>query len=94
MQRAFTKDHVIILPHAEEYRLFYDVSREDVLRVLNEPDTHEGLATGYYTVEKQMGGHRLFLYYYLTLPLQAARDEVYAIVDFIGYATISDLLPK
>jgi len=38
-----------------------------------------------YTVEKDFAGHRVYIYYYLTLPLQADRDEAYVIVDFVGY---------
>jgi len=81
----FTKDHVFILPQAEEYRTFYNVNISDVLSCLNEPH-HEGLATDHYTVEKTVNGSRLYVYYYLTLPLQGKKDEAYAIVDFIGLA--------
>ncbi len=37
----FPTDHIIILPHAEEYRKFYGISLGQVLTTLNEPDTHE-----------------------------------------------------
>jgi hypothetical protein len=81
----FPRDHVFILPHAEEYRRFYDVSIKQVLLCLNEPDLHEGLAEGHCTVEKTFSGQRVYVYYYLTLPLQGERDEAYVIVDFVGY---------
>lgn len=87
--RTFPEDHVIILPHAEEYRRFYDVSLDEVLLTLNEPETHEGLSEDHYTVEKTYGMHRVYLYYYLTLPLQAKQDELYAIVDFIGFTSLN-----
>ncbi len=82
----FPRDHVFILPHAQEYRRLYGVSVEQVLVCLNKPDLHEGLAEDHYTVEKLFNTHRVYVYYYLTLPLQGDRDEVYVIVDFIGYA--------
>jgi hypothetical protein len=85
----FTKDHVFILPQAEEYRKFYSVRVSDVLSCLNEPH-HDGLATDHYVVEKTVKGSRLYVYYYLTLPLQGKKDEAYAIVDFIG---LTDNLP-
>ncbi len=81
----FPRDHVFILPHAEEYRRLYDVSVEQVLLCLNEPDLREGLAEDHYTVEKSYAGQRIYVYYYLTLPLQGERDETYVIVDFVGY---------
>jgi hypothetical protein len=86
----FTSDHIFILPHAQEYALLYDVSIEDVLLTLNDPDTNEGLATGHYTVEKQIGTRRLYVYYYRTLPLQGKTQEYFAIVDFIGYTGVED----
>ncbi len=82
----FTTDHVFILPHAEEYRALYSISLKQVLETLNHPDTHEGLTTGRYTAEKTFGKHRVYVYYYRTLPLNGKTDEVYAVVDFIGYA--------
>lgn len=82
---VFPKDHVFILPHAQEYRRFYGISIEQVLSCLNEPDLQEGLADDHYTVEKTVNGHRVYIYYYLTLPLQGNGDEMYVIVDFIGY---------
>ena len=82
----FTTDHVFILPHAEEYRVLYSISLNRVLTTLNAPDTHEGLTTGRYTAEKAFGMHRVYVYYYRTLPLRGKADEVYAIVDFIGYS--------
>jgi hypothetical protein len=81
----FTKDHIFILPQAEEYRKFYKVTIADVLSCLNEPH-HNGMATDHYIAEKSVNGSRLFVYYYLTLPLQGKKDETYAIVDFIGLA--------
>ena len=84
----FTTDHVFILPHAEEYRALYSIPLNQVLTTLNEPDTHEGLTTGRYTAEKTFGKHRVYVYYYRTLPLRGKTDEVYAIVDFIGYSGI------
>jgi hypothetical protein len=90
---SFTKDHVFILPQAEEYRKFYSLSIADVLATLNEPDTQVGLATDHYTVEKTYRKHRVYVYYYLTLPLQGKQDEAYAIVDFIGYTASQDLAP-
>src|SRR5438876_2289911 len=81
----FPRDHVFILPHAEEYRRFYSVSIKQVLECLNEPDLQEGLAEDHYTAEKLFNTHQVYVYYYLTLPLQGNRDEVYVIVDFIGY---------
>ncbi len=81
----YPEDHVFILPHAQEYRRAYSVSIEQVLLCLNKPDLQEGLAEDHYTVEKTFNGHRVYVYYYLTLPLQGERDEVYVIVDFVGY---------
>ncbi len=86
MPGQFTKDHIFILPHAEEYRRFYDVSIDHLLETLNAPDVHEGLADSRYTNEKTFPVHRLYVYYYLTLPLHGKRDEAYAIIDFIGYS--------
>jgi len=82
----FTTDHVFILPHAEEYRVLYSIPLHQVLTTLNSPDTHEGLTTGRYSAEKAFGKHRVYVYYYRTLPLNGKSDEVYAIVDFIGYS--------
>ena len=82
----FTTDHVFILPHAEEYRVLYSIPLDQVLTTLNQPDTHEGLTTGRYTAEKTLAKHRVYVYYYRTLPLRGKSDEVYAIVDFIGYS--------
>ena len=75
----------MILPHAEEYRVLYSIPLIQVLTTLNTPDIHEGLTTGRYTAEKAFGKHRVYVYYYRTLPLNGKADEVYAIVDFIGY---------
>lgn len=86
----FTTDHIFILPHAEEYRWLYDIPLDDLLHTLNTPDTHEGLAADHYTNEKAFPGYRVYVYYYLTLPLQGGRDEAYAVVDFIGYTSSAD----
>ena len=85
---TFPKDHVIILPHAEEYRRLYDVSLDEILLTLNNPKLREGISSDHYTVEKTTGKHRIYLYYYLTLPLQAKQDEMYVIVDFIGFTPV------
>ncbi len=89
----FTKDHVFILPHAEEYRRFFAISVEEVLACLNEPETNEGLPDDRYTAEKAFRKLRVYVYYYVTLPLQGDKEEVYAIVDFIA-ATDHEGLPK
>jgi hypothetical protein len=89
----FTKDHVFILPHTEEYRKFYNISIEDILLTLNKPEVHAGLSSDRYTVEKSFGPYRVYVYYYLTLPLQGDKDEAYAIVDFIGYTGNATTLP-
>jgi hypothetical protein len=52
---TFPKDHVIILPHAEEYRDTYTISLAEVLATLNEPELHEGLSNERYTAEKTIG---------------------------------------
>jgi len=88
-----TQDHVIILPHAEEYRRLYDIALADVLLCLNEPDMHEDLVSDLYTAEKTIGTHRIYLYYYKVLPLHAQPGEVYAIVDFIGYSAEEREIP-
>ena len=82
----FTKNHVIILPHAEVYRDVYTISLDDVVLTLNEPELHEGLSDDRYTVEKTTGRNRVYIYYYQTFPLQGKPDELYAIVDFIGFS--------
>jgi hypothetical protein len=41
---TFAKDHVIILPHAEDYRDSYTISLSEVLSTLNEPELNEGLS--------------------------------------------------
>ncbi len=80
----FTKKHVFILPHAEEYRKRYKVSIDDVLLILNEPEQREGLAEGHYTVKRTFATYLVFLDYFVTLPLQGDGDETYAIVDYVG----------
>ncbi len=84
----YTVDHVFILPHAEEYQRLYDISLADVLLCLNTPDIHEGLSSDHYTVEKTIGDHKVYLYYFLTLPWHARQGERYVIVDFIGYTAL------
>jgi hypothetical protein len=86
--QKFTKDHVIILPHAEEYRDSYNISLSEVVFTLNEPELHEGLSNERYTAEKTIGTRRIYLYYYHTLPLQAQQNELYAIIDFVGFSEI------
>lgn len=86
-----TRDHIFILPHSEEYRRFYDISLNDLLETLNTPDTHEGLPEGRYTNEKTFDTKHVFVHYYLTYPLLGDKDEVYAIIDFVGYASREDL---
>ena len=89
--QQFPKDHVIILPYVEEYRQVYEISLDEVVRTLNEPEVHEGLSDDQYTAEKSFSNHRVYIYYYRTLPLQALqgkRDELYAIVDFIGFSAL------
>ncbi len=66
--------------------MLYSIPLHQVLTTLNSPDTHEGLTTGRYSAEKAFGKHRVYVYYYRTLPLNGKSDEVYAIVDFIGYS--------
>ena len=81
----FPNDHVFILPHADEYRRAYGVSIAQVVQCLNEPDLREGLAEDHYTAEKAFADHHVYVYYYLTLPLQAEKDEFFVIVDFVGF---------
>ena len=85
---TFSKNHVIILPHAEDYRDTYSVSLSEVLATLNEPELHVGLANERYTAEKTIGKRRIYLYYYQTLPLQAQDHELYAIIDFVGFSDV------
>ena len=85
---TFAKDHVIILPHAEDYRDSYTISLPEVLSTLNEPELHEGLSNERYTAEKTIGKRRIYLYYYQTLPLQAQQHERYAIIDFVGFSDL------
>lgn len=86
---TFTKDHVIILPHAEEYRTLYGITLDDVVLTLNNPELHEGVSSDRYTAERTIGAHRIYLYYYLTLPLHATTDALYAIIDFIGFTPLT-----
>lgn len=86
--RKFSINHVIILPHAEEYRDLYRISLDDVVLTLNEPNLHEGLSDDRYTAEKTIGKKRVYIYYYQTFPLQGNPDELYAIVDFVGFSDI------
>lgn len=87
---TFSKDHVIILPHAEEYRDVFTVTLDEVVLTLNEPDLHEGLTDDKYTVEKTIGNKRIYLYYYQTYPMQGKQDELYAIVDFIAFSELEN----
>jgi len=84
----FAKDHVIILPHAEEYRKVYTISLDELVLTLNEPELHEGLSNEQYTVERTFGKKRVYVYYYQTLPLQGKPDELYAVVDFVGFSGV------
>ena len=86
--QTFSEDHVIILPHAEEYRDIYNINLNEVLLTLNKPELHEGLSNDHFTVEKTIGTKRIYMYYYQTLPLQAKPDELYAIVDFVGFSDV------
>jgi len=86
----FAKEYIIILPRAEEYRHLYNISLDDVLLCLNDPDTREGLATDHYTVEKVLGDHHIYVYYYMIFPLQAKNSQIYAVIDFIGYTTTKE----
>ena len=86
--QTYTKAHVIILPHAEEYRDTYSISLSEVLHTLNDPELHEGLSNERYTAEKTIGKRRIYLYYYQTLPLQAQQHERYAIIDFVGFSDL------
>lgn len=86
--RTFPKDHIIILPHTEEYRKLYSISLNEVLLTLNGPELHEGISSDHLTVEKTIGKRRIYLYYYLTLPLQAKQGELYAVLDFIGFTPV------
>ena len=85
--QTFTKDHVIILPHAEEYRDTYTITLSEVLLTLNEPELHEGMSHERYTAEKTIGKRRIYLYYQ-TIPLQAQPHERYAIIDFVGFSDV------
>lgn len=80
----FSKDHVIILPHAETYRDVYSITLNEVVLTLNEPDLNEGLTDDKYTGEKTIGNKRIYIYYYQTYPLQGNQNELYAIVDFVS----------
>lgn len=83
-------DHILILPHADEYRRFFEVSESQVFDCLNIPDHQKGLNIDHYTAEKELSNRRLYVYYFLTYPLSAQRDEVYAIVDFVGCSELAD----
>jgi hypothetical protein len=86
----FTKNQVFILPHAQQYRQLYEVSVAEVLQTLNQPDVHEGLAEDHYTAEKTIGTRRIFVYYYVTLPLQGNGEERFAIVDLVSFTSVED----
>ena len=85
---TFASDHVIILPHAEDYRDSYTISLPEVLSTLNEPELHVGFSNERYTAEKTIGKRRIYLYYYQTVPLQAQPHERYAIIDFVGFSDV------
>jgi hypothetical protein len=85
---TFAKDHVIILPHAEDYRDSFTISLSEVLSTLNKPELHEGVSNERYTAEKTIGKRRIYLYYYQTVPLQAQPHERYAIIDFVGFSDV------
>jgi len=87
----FTKKRVFILPHAEGYRKRCKVSVEDMLLILNEPEERQGLATDHYTAKRTVAGNLIYLDYFVTLPLQGEGEEVYAIVDFVGYEPLESL---
>ena len=55
-----------------------------MLQTLNKAEIHEGLSDDRYTVEKSFANRRVYIYYYLTLPLQGQPEEMYAVVDFVG----------
>jgi hypothetical protein len=81
---AVYQDHIFILPHAAEYRELYAVSLKEIIATLNEPELHEGVSEDRYTVEKQFGRRRVYIYYYRTLPLKRRGDELCAVVDFVN----------
>jgi hypothetical protein len=85
---TFASDHVIILPHAEDYRDSYNITLSEVLATLNEPELHEGVSNERYTAEKTIGKRRIYLYYYQTVPLLAQPHERYAIIDFVGFSDV------
>ena len=82
----FPKDHVFILPHSQEYQRLFTISLDEILLTLNEPDLHEGISEDRYTAEKVIGNRRIYIYYYLTLPLQGKENEVYAVVDYVAFS--------
>ncbi len=57
---CFPNDHVFILPHAEEYWVFFAISVDQVLTCLNAPETHEGWLDDRYTAEKNFRKRRYF----------------------------------
>jgi hypothetical protein len=61
-----------------------------VFTCLKAPDRQEGLATSHDTTEKHLDTHTMYLYDYLTAPLHAGRDELYAISAFIGSPDAKD----
>jgi hypothetical protein len=86
----FTKNHVFILPHAEKYRQRYEVSIDDVLLILNDPEEREGLAEGHYTTKRTFATNLVFLDYFVTLSLQGD-NEIYAIIDYVGCEPLESL---
>lgn len=79
------------MPHAEEYRQHYNVSIDDVLLILNEPEEQEGLASDKFTAARVFESSRVFLDYYVTLPLQGEGEMVCAIVDYVGSEPLEHL---
>lgn len=86
--KKFSKNHVIILPHAEQYRNLYNISIDEVIDTLNKPDLLEGLPDDRYTAEKMFGKKRIYIYFYQTFPLLGTPSEHYAIVDFVSFTDV------
>jgi hypothetical protein len=87
--QTFPKHHIILLPHAEEYRAFYKITLNEIGEVLSAPETVAGLSDSRYTAEKTLGKKRIAVFYYQTLPMNGRPDEPYAVVDFIGLRELS-----
>ncbi len=83
----FPEDHIIIIPHTQEYMEGYGVTMSEVVQTLNEPDVHEGLSDDRYTVEKTIGKRRIYIYYYHIVPTtygEKVDEQPFAIVDFVS----------